>query len=956
MIRYRLIFRGELVPGVSREAFIARVARQLDESTDEVEQSFFGKGTVVVKDTDDRDEARRYQQVFRQMGAVLELQGGGRRKGMRWAAAVMVLLVLLAGAAAWYAQPLWRTAAHPDVARAEAALASSGLAALFHADVRRAVAIENRFMGASDLEGLPGPAGDALWTALRQAGVEPRTAIQQAVVGARLKDGGWRLALILLGEFDPPAVRRALETAYQPADGAGEHFYFRMLDPKTCEPSAVMAAAITTERVVVAPAKRIEQLLQRYRNGSEPGVDLSEWRRFRAERILGAGVFAPRAVVGTASGLAGMLLQGAGSQLVALDSAFIGLTARALPPGANLAAAIHAADTDWIAEQHAAARTALDSARRSVGQRSLTLAKLLQRIELERAPNRLGASIDLDRDFHDQLAAGLSEAMSNVFDTGTISSDGTAEERVVENPDRFLRQMTAAELPAFDDIDDNSFTAQWHDGPFGVRIQEAGVIPEQGNRAYLMLEAHGRDLPNVADEASNVRLRIEDVLDAEEQSIMPKPECGADRNQDPVVFASHGAGSYFRDGDFVNYRKHAAEKRILLTPGAGLESIEAIRGVIELNLPVQTVREVLQPPLDGKQVQRNGARVAFKAGGERMLSFETSGELSRILAVRALNADGQVLDSRGETSMSRLFGAGQAINRNISGEIDRVEVILATGIESLRYPFTLRTAYPPQDDSHYSRPGPGLADPAAMDAALAAGVPQQAQAFENMQPQATATAGPVVLALQDLRTGGFYDFYARLRMRTPVIDGLGWNFSAGVIEVTEVAGADDDWTGLGLRRAFELDPQGMIMNGVFQPDEDRPFMQADVDLRGAYDGPEVTRLRGSVSLRAPTALQTARLEPFRLGETVEGAGVRLTPVALTAGAVRIAGAGRRERLVGMHLLDGEGRRVDRGVRFESGDEKGWSARLSIGSAPAALKLISSDAFVERSYDFTLETE
>jgi len=954
--RYRLIFRGELVPGVSREAFIARVAQRLDERIEQVEQTFFGKRAVVLKATDDRDEARRYQEAFKQVGAVLELKGGGRG-GIRWAAAVLVLLVLLGAAAAWYSQPLWRNVAHPDIARAEAALASPGLVALVHVDVRRGIAIENRFMGGSDLNSLPGAAGDTLWTALRQAGVEPRTAIQQAVVAARVEAGEWRLAAIVLGEFDPASVRRGLEAAYEPADGAGEHFYFRMLDPETCEPSPVMAAAMTTERVVVAPASRIEQLLQRYRTGSEPAVELAEWRRFRADRILSAGVFAPRSLADTAGGMAGMLLQGAGSHLAALDSAFIGLGARALPPGANLAVAIHAADTDWIAEQHATARTALDSARRTLGQQSLALAKLLQRIKLERAPHRLAASINLDRDFRDQLATGVSEAMSAAFDPGTISGgDGAAAERLVENPDRFLPQMTAAELPSFDDIEDSAFTAQWSDGPFGLRIQEAGVVPDDDGRAYLVLEAHGRDLPNVADEASNVRLRVQDVLDAEGQSIMPQPECGADRNQDPVVFQSRGAGSYFRDGEFVNYRKHVAEKQIQLAPRAGLESIGQIQGAIELELPVQTVREELQPPLAGKQVQRNGARVAFKAGGERMLSFETSGELSRILAIRALNADGQVLDSRGQTSMSRLFGAGKAINRNISGDIDRVEIIFATRLEALRHPFTLHTADPPQDDSHYTRPEPTLADAAAMDAALDAGVPQQAQTFNHVQPQATATVGPVVVALQDLRTGGFYDFYARLRLRTPIIDGLGWNLSAGEIEITEVAAAGGEWSALGLHRVFQLEPQGMTVNGVFQPDEDRPFMQADVDLRGAYDGPGVKRLRGSVHLRAPTALQSERLEPFRLGQVVQAGELQLTPVAVAVGSVRIAGGGRRDRLVGIHLLDGQGRRVDSGVRFEHGEGGDWSARVSIGSKPVAMRMVSADALVERSYDFTLEIE
>ena len=951
MAKYRLIFRGKLAPGISREMFISRVARRLDESIEQVEKSFFGQRSVLVKETDDPQEAQRYRDVFQQLGAELELRSTGR---MRWAAAAVVLLLLLGAAAAWYSQPLWRSGIGPDVARAEAALASPGVAVLLHLDVRRAVAIEERFLNLSDADSLPAPSGDEPWSALRQAGAEPRTAIDQAVVAARAEDGEWLHTAVFLGEFDPDAVRQGLEAAYQPAEGDGEHFYYRMLDPDTCEPSALMAAAITAERVVVAPASRIDDLLQRYHGGTQASINLSDWRRFRADRILSAAVFAPKALAGTAGGMTGMLLRGAESQLTALDSLFIGLAARALPPGVTLSGVIHAPDTDWIADQHAAARTALDSARRTLGQDSLLLARLLERIELERSPSSLGASINLDRNFREQLAAALSATLDAAFDPSTMASGGgPAGERVVEEPDRFLARISAAELPSFDRIDDSHFSAQWSDGPFGVRIQEAGVDPEDDDRGYLVLEAHGRDLPNIADKASGVRLRVADVVDAAGQSIMPRSRCGADRNQDPIIFESMGSVSYVRDGEFLEYRKHTAEKRIQLAPGATLDSVDQVRGVIEFDLPVRTAREVLQAPLAGTQVERNCAREAFRARGEGVLSFQTSGDTARILAVRALNADGQVLDSRGQTSLSGIFGAGRVINRNISGEIDQVEVIFATAIEALRYPFTLGAAYPPQDGAHYPRPAPNVGEPTAMERTLAGGIPEPAETFD-MQPRATSTAGPAVLALQQLRSGDFYDFFARLRVRTPVVEGIAWNLSGGLIEIAEVAGADGEWNDFGVRRVFELEPQGIIVNGVFQSDEERPYMEADVGLKHAYDGPGVERLRGSVSLRVPTALRTRELEPVRLGRSLQADDLQLKLVAIESGGVRIAGQGSRDRLVAIHMFDGQDRRVDRGVRFEHAEDGGWSARVSIGSMPKVMKLIIADARVERSFEFALD--
>ncbi|XOZ34829.1 hypothetical protein ACMDCT_06255 [Halomonadaceae bacterium KBTZ08] len=233
MARYSLIFNGELDEGVDQDGCIRELARLLKQPPSTIEQNFFRRWPKTVIRTDDRAKTDNVIKAFARAGAKLELhdeqadtvsspprspkpQQPPRKSPKKALAAVAILLLTVGiGGGAWYTMPLWRDAAHPALERTEAALATSDLVLLAHFDARRAIDIEQRFLGLEDTEVLP-RGDDSLLSQLLESGLNPRDSLDLIVVGGYGSDDDFWGSGVALGRFNPDAIRAFVRSHYQP--------------------------------------------------------------------------------------------------------------------------------------------------------------------------------------------------------------------------------------------------------------------------------------------------------------------------------------------------------------------------------------------------------------------------------------------------------------------------------------------------------------------------------------------------------------------------------------------------------------------------------------------------------------------------------------------------------------------------------------------------------------------
>lgn len=969
--RYQLVFNGQFKAGVTRQACIKRLAKRMQRDPEVIARRFFDQPPTVVLSTDNAASVDKAIKLFRRAGALLELRDESagtpaaaataanppaRRRRRRWPGMAIAALAGLAAVAIWYTLPLWHSSEHPRLEAVEAALATENLALLGHVDARRILTLEQRFFGDQDPGALPGSSAGAFVQGLLEAGIEPRAAVDLVLVGGYVESSRPWGAAVILGRFDPAPIRVFLESHFEtaPQPAAAEVIHFTMVNEQTCARSGLMAAHVSESRILVAPARHLNDLAARMRDSARAQIPLKAWREFRAARLASVGILAPGPVLDAGASMAGPVLSR--QALEPLEGAYLGLTATVMPPGIAISGAVNST-RDAFLDDH---RQRLEEGLASFREHSpKEVSKLFDAVTVYRDEHQLGARVLLDRHFREDVEAMIQAGLGAVFmpATGTTAADTAMApaERIEESPVMFRDNHDPATLPAFTAIKDANFPVHWSDGPFGLRVQEVGAPLAPGGSPYLELEAQGRELVNVSDNGQWGRLQVTGVIDGSGKSIMPRQDCGPHRNQEPAFLTSSGRGMYFHDGELVNYRKHTARKRIQLAHGTQLADVARIRGFVEADIPVRTERRTLEAPFAGQSLEAAGARIAFASGGDTTLRYETSGAVDRILAVRALNAHNQVLKPAGAMTMGRILGEGKVHSRDFHGMPARVEVIFASELQRLRREFTLHETYPRQAGDTALAPLPLATRRAIADQALAQPLPESAGDFYT-QPRARTRSGPVQVAVERLQTGGLFGAGVFLNLRTGLLPGLDRNQAAGRIELHRARYHSGREQALDLSTRFGLERDGSIINGTYTPRSDKRHLEGSAHLAlDSEDAAGLTTLEGTVELNLPLGIDRHKIDDLEFGQSYSAGGVTLAATELRRGSLLLRIMEGRDRIAAIEVFRADGSRVDSQIQMETAGD-GWNARIGVGGTPAALTLHTVTESSQRRYPFTLDLE
>ncbi len=971
-MKLELIFRGELAPGLSREQAAERLSTVVKQPADVVFRRLFTGQPVKIKTVQTEDDADRFVNAFAKAGVMLEVQPqtsadtagkaaaaatkGRRSAGVYWAAAAGVLIaVMIAGA--WYTQPAWRQQALSERAVAAArALGTDDLVALGRLDVRRAIELEKRIVGGADPEALLSPDDDDTWQSLARAGIDVGEQVEDVIVAFHADAGRSDWSIVAIGSFDADVVHRWISSRYQVErfDPATATTYFTWLDRTSCEPVESKALRVGATELTFTSADRIDELAARL---SLPNARLSpavaEWLALADTELMTIGIFAPASLGQAADGMAGMILAAAGHAASPATALYFGASPTLLPPGVQLSGTIASDDTAFLDQAHSAASSWLSAATEAARSSSPDLVAIYDRLSVARAGDTFRAGVRLDTDLDNEVQRLIAALFQNAFRVSGLGElSMPAEEQLEESPTQF-GDASRGDLRPYASFGDGFFEPQWQQGPFALAVSRLAVDDSGG--LLVSLKGEGRGLPNLGDRSKLVRMNIIDVVDTDDATLLPAQECGPTRNKGWTDDSQVSRSTRFEGTEIVYYPTVSIDRQLKLAAGSDARDVAAIRGELEFLLPtrVQSVR--LDAPFDGRVVEGRGVRLRFRSGSDSAISYEVSGDRRRLLSVRALNANGQVLASGASSWSGGFLGGAENVSADFYGAVAGAEVLLAGELEPIRFPFELSGAFPSvAARAPMGHAPPAMATPEGLSQALAASPPEVT--FDFGQPISLTTAGPSTLALERLQVNPFMGLYAEMELFVPLDLPLNGQLNGAAVILDRIVLPDDRSIDLGLAAPASLAADGGFwLNGEYRSDEARPWLKARVGIQAPeYDADLPTSLHGRVVFRAAEDTATAEL-PTAPGSRLSEHGIDVIVSEWRENTLYLSVRDGADRIVSVVALDADGRPAGRADELAgtAGDAR---VGIDLTVHPETLRIVAATETREFETPFSMRLE
>ncbi len=972
---FLLIFRGELEPGVTRQQAAAVLGKKLGKTAEFVEERLFVGKPVKIRSVDSMEEAQRYVEIFRAAGATLDISrrkpdasatadtsatpdakrrtGGGRRFAL---IAVTAVVVALIGGAGWYTMPVWMNSTVSETrARASNALATRNVVGLGHIDVERGMQLQARLFGAPDPGALLS-ADDNLWDSFVAAGIDPLGQIDEVIVALYADDAGdepsshW--AIVVNGRLTADHVRDWIANRYgiERFDSETATVYFSWLDERTCEPVSMKAVRVGTGHVLFTEADHVDALWQRLEAKAPAEVAIDDWLDLTGEQLVTVGVMNPAGMGHAAGGMIGMMLAAAGQAALPAEGLYFGVAPTLAPPGVMLKGAVTSNDPAFLGQAHTAASAWLDETKAGLADNPDVL-ELIERISFSLEARSFTAGIRLDSNVGEEIETLVGGIMQRSFGISSMGgAAGPVEEQIDENPLQF-RNTVAEQLPSFDSFGDTYSQPQWQEGPFTIGI--AGLALDDNGAPALTIRGEGRGMPNLGTRAKLVRLRVNEVVDSEGESLLPLRVCGTQGAREWNESGPVTQGAYYHDNEVTYYPGVTFEKTFTLAAGSSAAEVAAIRGDIEFQLPVEVRSIRVDMPVEGKVVESANLRLVFKAGSPHSLAYQLSGNKNRLLDVRALNAAGAVLKSGSSMWSDGWFGGGEDVSIDIHGTIAAVELIVADRLETLTYAFELPSAYPPFD-TNFGHPFAPFepASASALEDAMQLTAPEVT--FDWNPPVASATAGPAFLAMQRLEVSGFMGLVTRFELYVPSGMPLAGHLNGSSVFVDAARLADGTAVPVMLSGTVGLQTDGGYWNNdVFVPDPERPWLKGDLDIQMAdYDSATPVTLEGRLLFRAPVHTISSTI-PAMPGSRLARDGVELVVSAWQQHGIEIDILQGAERIVSIEALDADGQPAGRAMRISGSGDSREARIVNLVAQPDTLRVLLATESAELEVPFTV---
>ncbi len=1026
---YKLIFQGKLKSGMSRQGTVKILARLGQMTEAEAESKFFSGKPVVVKRFNRKDAALSFQSKLEKAGLVVSVRaveptataasapktaptkdlgqpsagpvrqrvapgtqkpaapratakkppsprkikkGKSLKRILTWTFAIVLVVLLVLVGGAWYLlHRLFDSTVPEQVDRAEAALFSGQTILLGHVNVARLVHLEKLLTGTHPGDYRPNPQGSGLINDLMLNRINPRTDFDQMIFTVNADTGaGVYFSAILLGAFDPDAVKLFLKSNYETTidrQGAIEVIRFKKQDRRTCEYSPERATVVEKNLILITHPDHIMTACQAFKEGGAT-VD-PQWAAYRSAHLASLGVVRPDQLSGALPSLGGFILQGIQSQIKPVTSVYVGVAGKMVPPGVELKVAVNADDPQWISDTAQLIRQKIDDGMAAAGAGTPLMNTIRQNITIADAAGTLQAGVKIDKTLVAEVRQVFQEGLGSImqFGGGTAGASEPLQEMVDPEAKPFKARADISALPPFKAGFGQRYG--WYEGPLAGKIEAVRITPE----GVLEIELHiaGQNIPNApgSDFGGSGDFKIVSVKDRQGAELLRVEQCGREINSDEVLLKRS-----FSPGE-VN-----AAKTVRLKAGTTLEDIARIEGHILLNVATQTRTRILAVPLEQDVFKENGFHLRFKKVGGSSVDYVLSGDRTRLLSIRGMNAGQQYLRSASSSSLGSPESTTQSISRQFQGVVQFIELVTAEKMDSVFYNMVIDNPMPLQSEDGVGQRAPASSSYRVTDWHQVVSFgrvfkPKEEQTWFG-DPMAESTAGPARLSLFQPEVNRRYDgmhFGAQVRVSMPylaALDGRPYRTELVVQTIRFDSGrqfADTVHAPCMLTFTGGFKDQSKSEKILRQTLHLRGGISLNIPLgeqSGVSADDRFREMAGQLLFHLPRAVRARSMALPALGERIGTRSFDVQVVEIGAGKIKLALTGDPAYLVDVLVLNAAGEQIAAGPEFAPemvGGRKSQTsprnvASLTFRGSPARLRVIIAKKSRTESYPFSLVVE
>ncbi len=734
---------------------------------------------------------------------------------------ILLAIIATAGTILWLKRSTWTpVTVAPQEIKVTEAIASSSLFGLMHADVDRLQMLSPT----TDLFAYVAEPKTGFWGGLAKAGINVQQQADDVWMGVYGQNGQSKTLWVLSGNFPADAWREWLKKNYIIDNESPEGIIFSTVDDNTCEKSPVLSASISNNQIVVGAPELVAAFNGRLQAGAAAEKNLETWAKGYNSQMVSAVLFQPGQLP---EGSAAMALGKLSLPAEPIQGIYLGLEPKSFPPALEFNAVVASNDQQFIVDAANKLTAAASVAKTTIATDWPETLPFYERMKIKHDANQVRATLNLDEQAPQQIHLWFSSLLSRAFgvDNAAPVVDG---ERLESNPAQFIT-LPSAELPAFATVKhfNEAFIAQASSGPFGIGIRTVERT-EQGDE--INLDVNAFNLPNLGKENDSVVLRITDIVDHQDKSLIAAAgSCGGGLKQPSNINLMY-QGNAMANGQPISFTGLQGTKKIMLPAGVSLTSVGAVKGVITQQLPLDVERVNLNGPLAGKTLDVQGVQIRFLSAGPSRLYFQVSGNTAALLQVNALNEDGKQLASINAMRGNNFYDSGKTISIDYQGKIAAAEVVVASKLEQKNYEFSIARIFPPAKPFLTEKSEPAVLSVASLPA-LEKDSPPNDVVYPYQTPRQTIAAGPALIALNELSVSGQHlsllaDVYTR---NTHPLTG---QLSAVRFVISEIEDASGNLHSVNYQVPIAMEHMGGgWTNGKYEPDPSRPWLRGQLEIR-----------------------------------------------------------------------------------------------------------------------------
>ncbi len=769
-----------------------------------------------------------------------------------------------------------------EIEIAENALADDELILISHFNNDLLTTIINYMVGKDDPFPIPiQKEYKGLWDTLYTGPANFRDNLDQLIFGWQLSIKGKNpddvefspddsnVAIIASGKFDSSILQELLAQYYD-IESIDENNY--KLTHITQEPKARVcpddngkkktpitfyAHASTTLLVISQHKHKLSKIINRINSKSNASIDLTNWRNFRKDNITSLGILLPKQLHNTTSGFSKAIIQQTVNGNPDFISVFGGASIDYLGGKIKFDVDIFSPDQELIKKTEKETKTEIDKYITSAKGFSPTLAEL-SKVEISSEAGILHFSQKWDFKTLKKIPDIFGELISSIFSIGRNSDTGKeniSEESINEDPWDYSINRKLSNLPPYR-TKENDIAPVSVDGPFAIDIKRVGI----GDKSNLLeLELTTKILvPEIKGFWSNsqakLTLNVDSVKSKDDKELLRDEFC---------IKKLKGFGKKNHEsseGLNSNNNSIYIDKTIRLIPEANFNNIDKITGKIQFTAPVN-VKKIPVKLNIGSIVEESGLRFFITDIKQQSISYQITGEESKLLEIRALNSEGKTLQ---KSFSSRFSGKTVA---NFRGDVKGLEVYILAKEKSHEISFSLNA-----DDilsaehTHNKQPLPILTEPNIVDIEKWTKLKTSTLTLEEIKKRHTYwwsaetpkiaiyNKSPIIMFFEHDYNSTWKNSLS-IKLLLPFIDELVKNLTAIEIQVFDSKSKPNP----GIFKEFiNLYPGQSIPSGKYIPDfifKDTPYLKKKFDmLLGLEQGEKINALEGNLLIKLPQSI------------------------------------------------------------------------------------------------------